>query len=185
VSEGSKRRVPVALFATSGVLYLARGLMELGSPVHYNPSTLFDYVAVITTTLSMVALAAAIASLAITRTVGGAARVVAWVPSAALAIGGAANLLEDAFGMSALGFVFGIGGLLGLVGLVALGVSTLLDATNERGIGVVLLLLGLVFTLPPFGRLAGVPILCFIIAYVLGRPNPSIFPSFQDFSAIG
>jgi len=161
--------VPVALFATSGVLYLARGLMDLGSPMYYDPSTLFDYAAVVTTTLSAVALAAAIASLAITRTVGGGARIAAWVPSAGLAIHGVANLLEDAFGMSAWGLVFGIGGAIGLVGLVVLGVSTLLDRTNERGIGVAVLLLGLAFTLPPLGRLAGVPILCVVVAYVLGR----------------
>ena len=40
MSEGSNRRVPGALFAISGVLYLVRGLMGLGSPVYYNPSTL-------------------------------------------------------------------------------------------------------------------------------------------------
>lgn len=161
--------MPVALFTISGVLYLARALMDLGDPMYYDPATLFDYVAVIATTLSMVFLATAIASLALTRTVDGAARVVAWLPSAALVIGGAANLLEDAFGMSSLGFLYGVGGLLALVGLVALGVATLLDGRNDRGVGVVLLLLGLAFTLPPFGRLAGVPILCFVMAYVLGR----------------
>lgn len=163
--ERVSRRVPVALFAISGVLYLVRALMGLGNPLYYDPATLFDYVAVITTTLSMAALAAGIASLALTTTISGAARVVAWIPSGALAIGGVANLLEDAFGMSALRFLYGVGGLLALVGLVALGVSTLLDGRNERGIGVVLLLLGLAYTLPPFGRLAGVPILCFVLAY--------------------
>jgi hypothetical protein len=160
-----------ALFAVSGVLYLARGLMDLGSPAYSNASTLFDYTAVVTTTLWMVALGAAIASLAITHTVGGVARIVAWVPAAALVIGGVANLLEDGFGMSALGFLFGVGGGLAVVGLVALGVCTLFDRRNERGIGVVLLLLGLSFTLPPFGRTAGVGILCLAMAYVLARQS--------------
>lgn len=157
------------MFAISGVLYLTRELMELGSPAYSNPSTVFDYTAVVTTTLWMVALGAALASLAITRTVGGAARVVAWVPSAALAIGGVANLLEDGLGMSALGIVFGIGGGLSVLGLLALGLATLLDGKNERGTGVVLLLLGVAFTLPPSGRTTGVSILCLAMAYVLGR----------------
>jgi hypothetical protein len=169
MSEGSNRRVPAALFVISGVLYLTRGLIELGSPAYFNPSTVFDYTAVVTTTLWMIALAAATVSLAITHMVKGAARVVAWVPSVGLAIGGVANLLEDGFGMSALGFVFGIGNLLSLVGLLALGLVTLLDGRNERGIGVVLLLLAVAIPLPPFGRTIGVPILCLVMAYLLGR----------------
>ena len=155
------------MFALSGVMYLARGIMDLGSPAYANAATLFDYTAVVTTTLWMVALGVAIASLAITSSVGGAARIVAWVPSAGLVIGGIANLLEDGFGVSALGLLFGAGGGLAVVGLVALGVSTLIDRRNERGIGVVLLLLGAAFTLPPFGRIAGVGILCLVMAYVL------------------
>ena len=169
MSEGSRGRVPGALFGIGGVPYLVRGLMDLGSPAYSNAATLFDYAAVVLTTLWMVALGAAIASLAIARTVGGAARSVAWVPSAALVIGGVANLLEDGFGLSALGFLFGVGGGLAVVGLVALGGSTLLDRRNERGIGVVLLLLGAAFTFPPFGRTAGVGILCLVMAYVLNR----------------
>jgi len=122
----------------------------------------------------MVAIAAATASLALTRQIAGAARVVAWLPSAAPAIGGIANLLEDAFGMSALGFAFGIGNILTLVGLVVLGVSTLLDGRNDRVVGALLSSLGVAFALPAFGRTAGVPILCFVMAYVLaGRADPS------------
>lgn len=169
MSEGSSRRVPAALFAISGVLYLVRGLMDLGSPAYANAATLFDYAAVVTTTLWMFALGAAIASLAITRTVGGAARAVAWIPSAALVIGGTANLIEDGFGVSALGFWFGVGGGLAVVGLVGLGVCTLLDRGNDRGVGVVLLLLGVAFVLPPSVRAAGVGTLCLVMAYVLNR----------------
>jgi len=66
VIERVSRRVPVALFAISGVLYLVRALMDLGNPLYYDPATLFDDVAVITTILSMVVLAAGIASLALT-----------------------------------------------------------------------------------------------------------------------
>ena len=74
-------------------------------------------------------------------------------------------------------FAFGIGNILTLVGLVVLGVSTLLDGRNDRVVGALLSLLGVAFALPAFGRTAGVPILCFVMAYVLaGRADPSEEP---------
>ena len=79
--------------------------------------------------------------------------------------------------MSALGSVYGVGGLLALVGLVALGVTTLLDDRNDRALGTALLLLGVVFVLPQFGRLIGVPFLCFVTAVVISRISRSGKPA--------
>lgn len=90
--------------------------MELGSPRYYDPATRLDYAAVVTTTVAMLSLAVALATLAAGPTINGVARSIMWIPATALAIGGAANLVEDAFGVSALGFVYGIGNLLTLLG---------------------------------------------------------------------
>lgn len=158
------RRLPSMLFAAAGFAYLVRALLDLGSPVYYDPSTMVDYTAVVFTTIAMMSLAAAIASLAVTRIINGAARVLAWLPATALAVGGLANLLEDAFGMSALGFAFGNGNVLTLIGLFALAVLVL-KGCDERAIGVILLLQALVIFLPVTLATAGEGILCLIMSY--------------------
>ncbi len=160
-------RAPAVLFALSGASYIVRALMDLGSPTYYDPVTLLDYAAVVTTTVAMLTLAASIASLAIRQVLHGASSKIAWIPTAALGIGGVSNLFEDAFAVSAIGFLFGVGSVLTLLGLAALAVSTLLDRRNDRRIGAVLALMTASIFLPGTLATAGVGVTCLAMAAVL------------------
>ena len=136
------------IFIGTGVGFITRGLMDLGHPAFSDAATPFDYAAVVGTTLALCGLAVGLALLATGGELKGAARRLAWVPAVGFATSGTANLLEDAFGVDAVGILFGVGNLLGLIGLLATGVAALVNRRNDRIIGLLILGLGLAMFLP-------------------------------------
>lgn len=168
IESARRQRVPGALFALSGAWFIARSLMDLGNPTYYDPVTLFDYAAVIATTVALLALAAAIASLALRQVLNGAPRKIAWIPVTGLVISALpGNLFPDAFGMSSLGFTYGVGNILTLLGMGALAVSVLRDRRNAKHIGFMLALMTLSNFLPATLATASIGLLCLVMSYVL------------------
>jgi hypothetical protein len=141
-------RAADAAMIVAGVNFMARGLMDLGHPDFANAVTPFDYAAVFGTTLAMYGLALGLGLLAVGGELTGPARRIAWVPVAAFALSGTANLLEDAFGVSEVGILFGVGNLFGLIGLLATGIAALLRGQNDRVVALLILGLGLAHFLP-------------------------------------
>lgn len=77
---------------------------------------------------------------------------------------GVANLLEGAFGVAAVGILFGIGNLLGLLGLLATGIAALRDRRNDRIVGLLILGLGLSMFIPVTISWVVLGLLCIAIA---------------------
>jgi asparagine N-glycosylation enzyme membrane subunit Stt3 len=136
------------VFVLTGLVFIARGLMELGKPAFSNATTPFDYAAVLGTTLAMYGLALGLSLLRAEGALRGPARSIVWLPIVAVAVSGTANLLEDAFGVSEVGILFGVGNLLFLIGVVATGVAALIDRRNDRMLAALILGVGAAFMLP-------------------------------------
>jgi hypothetical protein len=151
------------VFAGSGVVFIARGLMDFGHPNFSNATTLFDYAAVLGTTLALLGLALGLALLTTEGELQGRARSLVWLPIAGLTMSGTANLLEDAFGVSEVGILFGVGNLLALVGLMATGIASLLDRRNDRIVGLLILGLGLANLLPVTVAWVALGVLCAVL----------------------
>ena len=141
-------RVKSWLFAAAGVAYIARGLMGFGDPKFSDATTPFDFAAVVGTTIAMILLAAAVALATATGDLTGTAGKLSWIVIAGLALSATSNLLEDGFGGASVGFFFGVGGFVTVVGLLVTGVAALLDRRNPRVIATVILAIGLASFLP-------------------------------------
>lgn len=160
------------VFASAGVAFTSRGIMDLGDPAFANPKSLFDYSAVIGTTAAMMLLGIGLALVTRGGGLKGRARSIVWVPIAALTLSGTANLLEDAFGVSALGIMFGIGNLFVVVGLLATGISAVIDRRNTGALRWLILALGAAFFLPVTISWVVLGLLCLAIAAQQIRKAP-------------
>lgn len=162
---------PELLALVTAALVAARALVGLADPVYYDPATLLDYSAVVLTTALFVS--SGLALLAIRPRLGTIGRIAVLVPAYASIVRGVANLFEDGFGISALGLVWGICGLLILFGLLVAGVAVLFERTSTRLIGAGLLLLVVAFVAPESYAGVGQVVAWLVLAWVLGRVLPA------------
>jgi hypothetical protein len=110
---------PLAILC--GVLWAVLGWIATTNPIYWSPSSPFDYASVVSFSAALIALAACLWELRVfpTRavTVGGAAAALG------LFTAGVANIVEDGFGLGALGVVYVTGILVGTLALIPMGVG--------------------------------------------------------------
>jgi hypothetical protein len=166
------------LAATAGALWILRAGVGLADPLFYDPSTLIDYSAVLLTTLASVATGLAI--LAARPRLGRVGRILAFIPATALITRGVANLFEDAFGVKALGALFGIGGAFMMLGLLLTTGAALVEP-EDRKLGLGLLAFTVATLLPDEAReWAQGAAMLFLAFQVSGKPAPVTVPTPAD-----
>ena len=134
----------------SGVIWIGRAVLQFAfKPDYWDPRSAIDYVAVIGTSLELLTLALGIWGIAIAQASYTQEKVV-WKIGIILTcisaiLAGTVNLVEDAFGIKSIGFLFPIGILALAVGLLVSGVAALRVAQMHRSIGwfIILCLAGL------------------------------------------
>lgn len=165
----------IRLAAAAGVLWIVRAGVGQADPRYYDPSTVLDYSAVVLTTLATVATGLAI--LAARPRLGRVGSILAFIPAFAFITMGVANLFEDAFGVKALGAVWGLGGLSMMVGLVLTTVASLAEP-DDRKLGFGLLAFTVACLLPDEAREWAQGAAMLLVAYLLSwgsgeEPSPA------------
>ena len=158
------KATPLAVAA--GVFWISRAGVGLADPLFYDPTSLIDYAAVVLTTLATIATGLAI--LAARPRLGRVGRILAYIPAVALITAGVANLFEDAFGIEALGVLWGLGGAGMVLGLVLATAASLVEA-NDRGLGLGLLAFTVATLLPDKTREWSQGAAMLLLAYLLSR----------------
>lgn len=133
----------------SGVIWIGRAVLQVVfKPDYWDPRSAIDYAAVIGTSLELLTLALGMWGIAISQASYTQGKVV-WKIGIILTcisaiLAGTVNLVEDAFGIKSLGFLFPIGTVALVVGLLVSGVSALRIAQLHRSIGwfIILILAG-------------------------------------------
>ena len=133
-----------AIFAAAG-FSLANAAVGLADVNSNDPQSFSDYLAVLLFSAALVG--AAVASAFLRRLGAGRSRG-AWSLGLAVAVAGGTlagvgNLGEDAFGVSAFGLLFALGGLALVIGLVTAGGSAVAVAPSRRWLGAALVLVGI------------------------------------------
>lgn len=165
-----------SLLIISGVIWIGRTVLEIAfKPEYWNPRSAIDYVAVIGTSLALLTLALGIWGIGISQASHAQGRAV-WKLGINLAclsalVVGLSNLLEDAFGVAVLGFLFPIGIVALSIGLLMSGVAALRIPQFHRSIGWLLLLClaGVLFLEFGGGIVVGLSLLA--LAYTSGAPQ--------------
>lgn len=164
------------LALAAGALWIARAGVGVADPLYYDPSTVLDYSAVVLTTLATVVTGLAI--LAARPRLGRVGRILAFIPAFGFIVMGVANLFEDAFGVAALGALWGVGGLSMMVGLVLTTVASLAEP-DDRKLGFGLLVFFVASLLPEEAREWAQGAAILLLAHLLSSQNADV-PSLAD-----
>jgi hypothetical protein len=156
------------LAVAAGFLWVARAGVGLADPLYYDPSTVLDYSAVVLTTLATVVTGLVI--LEARPRLGRVARILAFIPAIGFITMGVANLFEDAFGIEALGVLWGLSGLSMMVGLVLATVASLVEP-DDRKLGFGLLVFTVASLLPEGAREWAQGAAMLLMAYLLSLGN--------------
>lgn len=159
------------LAAAAGVLWMIRAGIGQADPIYYDPSTVLDYSAVVLTTLATVVTGLAI--LAARPRLGRVGRILAFIPAFGFIVMGVANLFEDAFGVAALGALWGLGGLSMMLGLVLTTVASLTEP-DDRKLGLGLLAFTVATLLPEGAREWAQGAAMLLLAYPLLRQSTEV-----------
>jgi hypothetical protein len=155
----------------AGGLSLANAAIGLADVKSDDPQSVGDYLAVL---LFSAALAgAAVASLFLRRLGADRSPRRAWRLGLAVAVVGGAlagvgNLVEDAFGVSAFGLLFALGGLALVLGLLTAGVAMLPTAPPWRWVGVALVLVAIGIVIGEQAGFALVGLTWIALAFLFG-----------------
>jgi hypothetical protein len=134
-----------------GVVWFARAVIELYRPDYWNPRTPLDYAAVAGTSLALLTLAFGLWGFYLYKPAPPSRAQSVWRGAVMATCGsativGISNFIEDALGVQGLGFVWVIGILTLLTGLLIAGVSALWVKAFSRWVGGLILLCA--FSLP-------------------------------------
>jgi hypothetical protein len=164
--------MPACLTAAlaAGGLSLANAAIGFAEVNSDDPQSVSDYLAVLLFSAALVAAAVASAFL---RRLGADRPRRAWGVGLAVAVAGgtlagAGNLVEDAFGVSAFGLLFALGGLALVIGLLTAGGSVLATAPPWRWVGVALVLVAIGIAVGEQAGFALVGLTWIALAFLLG-----------------
>ena len=134
-----------AYLTVGGMIWIGRAVLQLAfSPDYWNPHSAIDYVAIVGTSMGLFTLALGLWGVAMSQATFVQAKPV-WKFSITLVcisavLAGTVNLIEDAFGLKSIGFLFPLAILALAVGLLMAGVAALRDRQMHRSIGWLILL---------------------------------------------
>jgi hypothetical protein len=124
-------------FSIAGTLGVARGLIGYFNPTYWAPTTLLDWTAVTTYTCFLTA--AAVSLILLAREQRALSRWPITAAAAGAAAAGAANAIEDGFGMSTFGYPFAAGVGVMAAGLLLGGAALALSRSGPCHLGPLLL----------------------------------------------
>ena len=125
------------IYSTAGVLGVVRGLIGYSQPTYWAPTTPLDWAAVVIFSCFLAAAAASLALLAAQQ--GTRSRWPIYAAAAGATVAGAANALEDGFGVTAFGLPFAAGIAVMAVGLLLGGAALIVSRSGPRTLGFLLL----------------------------------------------
>ena len=154
------------MWLATGVAWALSSATLLASPTYWNPSTLLDWVAVVSYTLAWLLLAPAIV-LATRLVPSKSSRLVGIALAGAAAVTGLANLAQNGLGTETANDLYVSGILLATILLVPLAYLFARDRSNRLALVAILLFVGIGFT---SGGLGGLLVLAAFVALAL-RPG--------------
>lgn len=124
-------------FSVAGTLGVLRGLIGYSNPTYWAPTTLLDWTSVVTYTCFLTAAAVSLALLAVEQRP--LSRWPITVAAAGAAAAGAANALEDGFGVSQFGYLFAAGVAVMACGVLLGGAALTVSRSGPRHLGLLLI----------------------------------------------
>jgi hypothetical protein len=123
-------------FLVAGTLGVVRGLIGYSNPTYWAPTTVLDWTSVITYTCFLTAAAVSLVLLAVEQRPLSRWPITAAAAGAATA--GAANAIEDGFGLHPFGYPFAVGVAVMAAGLLLGGVALTVSRSGPRHVGLLL-----------------------------------------------